>query len=465
MNIVINPQKIGVSISEPAMDMDTGTPVARRVIEPYINIVETDEGAVITCTDPDGTTSATIYNGEKGDPGEQGIPGKDGKDGQDGLPGKDGADGLPGKDGKDGQDGKDGSDGSDGFSPVVSVEAITGGHSISVTDASGTQTFSVMDGEDGSPGTPGSPGKPGEGVPTGGVAGQILSKRSWTDYDTEWGMHMIPYAQVDNTSTSTKFTATVPGITALKHGVSMMLKNGVVTSASGFTINVNGLGAKPSYSNMSAASADTTLFNINYTMLFVYDETRIEGGCWVCYRGYNSDTNTIGYQIRTNSSSLPVTGACYRYRLLFTAPDGMGYVPANTSTSTNGTAKRTVNQDKIDPFGDIFYYGTTTAVSSGSRPAATSLYYAYALVLGYSFNVNGNETITAWKPCYLKCEPQSDGSAIMDATTPIVQALPSTNDGKIYIFLGVAYDTTHMELHLNHPVYYHDGTHVRRWNG
>ena len=89
-------------------------------------------------------------------------------------------------DGADGRDGTDGQDGADGFSPVVAVESITGGHSVSVTDAGGTQTFNVMDGADGQDGHDGQDGQNGVGVPTGGTTGQVLSKKSGTDYDTEW---------------------------------------------------------------------------------------------------------------------------------------------------------------------------------------------------------------------------------------------------------------------------------------
>lgn len=102
----------------------------------------------------------------------------------------------------------------------------------------------------------------------------------------------IPSGQVDSTSTSTAFTATIPGITELKNGVCVFLKNGVVTSASGCTLNINGLGAKPIYNTMAAATAVTTTFNSGYTMLFVYDETRISGGCWMMYYGYNSSGYT-----------------------------------------------------------------------------------------------------------------------------------------------------------------------------
>lgn len=265
---------------------------------------------------------------------------------------------------------------------------------------------------------------------------------------------VIPKGSLDSTSTSTAMTATVPGIDALFNGVCVWLTNGVVTSASGFTININGLGAKPVYQSQAAATRSTTVFNINYTALLIYNENRVSDGCWDYVYGYDSNTNTIGYQVRTNSMSLPMKSIVYRYRLLFTSADGKGFVPANNSTSTNATTARTVCQDKIDPFGRIVYYGTTASVAAGSRPSAAYLWQQYTFTIGYSFVV----TLTEWKPVYLKCAPQTDGSAIIDSTTPFVQTLPSTEDGKIYIFLGVAYSSTAMELTLEHPVYwYKDG--------
>lgn len=276
----------------------------------------------------------------------------------------------------------------------------------------------------------------------------------------------IPFGIVDNTSTSTHFTVTVPGIYKLEDGVCCLVKNGVVTSAKNFVLDVNGLGGKPCYTNLAAATRDETTFNINYTMLFIYDSTRVEGGGWICYRGYDSNTNTIGYQVRTNSHSLPATDKFYRYRLLFTSADCEHCVPANTSTSTNATTARTVNQTPINPFGAIVYYGTTAAVNAGSRPSATALWSQYAIGLGYSFNKNGGDlTLTAWKPVYIKCAPQADGSAIIDADVPYVQDLPNTADGKIYIHLGIAYSATAVELNIVHPVYYNDGTGIRLWTG
>lgn len=63
--------------------------------------------------------------------------------------------------GEPGEPGKPGADGKDGVSPVVTVEAIEGGHRITITDALGTKTADVMDGKDGKDGADGTPGADG----------------------------------------------------------------------------------------------------------------------------------------------------------------------------------------------------------------------------------------------------------------------------------------------------------------
>lgn len=308
----------------------------------------------------------------------------------------------------------------------------------------------------------------------------VISKVTTPD-NTEYGIRAgaIPYGEVDATSTATAFTATVPGIYALGDGVCVILRNGQITSASNFTLNINGLGAKPVYNSMATgndradpptvATRDTTIFNVAYTMLFVYstqDNINSGDGGWICYRGYNSDNNTIGYQLRTNSTALTVTDTARYYKIYFTSVDGTQWVPASVNSTNNATAARAVNQRPINPFGRIVYTSASTNFTAGSNLTATTCWSQYVLVLGYSFNRTGAAlNLTVKAPVYVKCAPQADGSAIMDATTPYVQTLPSTADGKIYIFLGVAYDATHIELFIDHPVYYHDGTGIRLWTG
>ena len=108
------------------------------------------------------------------------------------------------------------------------------------------------------------------------------------------GTLSIPFGQVDSTSTDTAYTAQIEGITSLYDGVCVYLKNGVITSnKNGFTLNINSLGAKPVYDTLAAATRSGTVFNVDYTMLFVYNSSRVSGGCWDIFYGYNSDTTDL----------------------------------------------------------------------------------------------------------------------------------------------------------------------------
>lgn len=94
--------------------------------------VELNADYTLTVTLTDGTSYTTeSIRGEQGEQGVQGQPGTPGQPGEDGV------------------------------SPTVTVTDITGGHRVTITDATGTDTFDVMDGSKGDPGTPGQPGADG----------------------------------------------------------------------------------------------------------------------------------------------------------------------------------------------------------------------------------------------------------------------------------------------------------------
>ena len=271
----------------------------------------------------------------------------------------------------------------------------------------------------------------------------------------------IPFGQLDSTSTSTVMTAQIPGITELADGACAYIKNGVVTSASGFTLNINNLGAKPVYQTLAAATRTTTAFNANYTMLFVYNSSRVEGGCWDMFYGFNSDTNTIAYNIRRNTAAQTMKSVLYRYQIVFTSPDGTKLIPANGVSNNTGTSK-TLTTEVFDPFAPIFYYSTTSTVAADAAAPNGYLYNQYQ---GIDFRraFNAGSTLVAGKPLYLRCKPLTDGTVRLYGNDCLVQSLPSTADGMVYIYIGTASSTTSGSLDLCKPIYeYADGS-IRLW--
>jgi len=172
--------------------------------------------------------------------------------------------------------------------------------------------------------------------------------------------------------------------------------------------------------------------------------------------GNVSIDDSVGYKLCTSYIDMTASDLCGSSRIWLTSADGTKMVPINTSTSSSSTTAKTLNTRPIDPFGRIIYY--TYSASANSSLFTNGQWDQNTLIIGYSYV----KTLTSRLPVYLKCTPQDDGSAIM---ADIVQGLPTSNDGFIYIFLGVACNSSRMELLLTHPVYWHDGTGIRIWTG
>ena len=136
-------------------------------------------------------------------------------------------------------------------------------------------------------------------------------------------------------------------------------------------------------------------------------------------------------------------------------------VTVNAHTNMN----KTLTTDSFDPFASIYYYYSG---NTGGEPTATVsyLFTKYSSVdMRYSFNLNSsNNPLTNNAPVYLVCDPQADGQVKL-ASSPIAQSLPSTADGKVYIYLGRASGSYQMALEEIHPVYQYKDGKVQLWTG
>lgn len=170
-------QEAAESVQDMGVEAETLAPGSEATVEKSV-----DEDGVVTLTFgiPRGDTGAT---GPQGPQGERGLTGPTGPQG------------VPGQ---------------DGVSPTATVTQTSTGATISITDAEGTTTANITNGQDGATGPAGADGV---GVPAGGTAGQVLSKASGTDYDTEWTTPEaggVQDVQVNGTSVVADGVANVP---------------------------------------------------------------------------------------------------------------------------------------------------------------------------------------------------------------------------------------------------------------
>ena len=146
------------------------------------------------------------------------------------------------------------------------------------------------------------------------------------------------------------------------------------------------------------------------------------------------------------------TGKLYGYNLCtLTNNDKLtGFV---TSYSTGTTKTKNTVTFKINA--PMYYYTSNAEKASGSYTGDNSLAYQIATV-DFRYSSNCGTTLTANKPVYLVGIP--NGTTYTLADTWWTQTLPSSADGKIYIYLGIAYDTYRIAWQVNHPIYwYKDG--------
>ena len=88
----------------------------------------------------------TLVTGERGKTGDVGPQGPQGIQGPQGEPGPQGIQGIQGPQGEQGEQGPAGTNGVDGFSPTATVVRTENGATITITDAEGTTTAEVYDG-------------------------------------------------------------------------------------------------------------------------------------------------------------------------------------------------------------------------------------------------------------------------------------------------------------------------------
>ena len=274
-----------------------------------------------------------------------------------------------------------------------------------------------------------------------------------TGLQTLWGKITNKIAALNcyNTGasdTAGTWTVTIPGITALTEGLTIKIRLKTSYNGTTNTLNLNGLGAKTIYfrygNKLTSHYSKESVLALTYTANATSSGNDRTG--WIIENIYDS-TNT--YQLRKYYTRYKTKSALYRYMICFINKDDE-LIPANNVSNSTATTKTLTTESFMLSKG-IYYYNSTTTVAAAGYTGNATLYQQLGLVdLRYSFNTG--TTLTANKPVYLVVTPQADRQVKL-ASTPIVQALPTSTINNLYIFLGTAYDNYRIELPIEHPVY------------
>lgn len=185
---------------------------------------------------------------------------------------------------------------------------------------------------------------------------------------------------------------------------------------------------------------------------------------WIANANYDSNSNDIAYNVRNYYNSF-VAGAnkIFPYTIIMQNSDGRWESIVTSSSASTDKARNThgfrLGQIALMNANATYNENATVGNSNVFNSSTVSLYDHR-----YSFNTANNATsgTTSKKPIYLVGALGNDGLFYLD-TTWWTQTLPSTANGKLYIYLGDAYDYYRMSFDINHPIYCYTNGMIRQF--
>lgn len=273
------------------------------------------------------------------------------------------------------------------------------------------------------------------------------------------------------TDTRGHWTGTIPGVTELYDGLVIHVRftTAYYGNGEGYnTLDINNLGPKLIWYRYGSiltshwgSNAEVTLtyrttagsYKVSKTTGELTNGTTYTDG-WVADYAYYSDTNWLAtayyFRFKVHES-----GYLGRYMLVMKCPNGT-ITGLSTNTTTNGNTLTNKSMFTgpllID---NVFYYRTTTAFAANAVLTSSTdnqMCENYgAIDARYTFNCG--TTLTANKPFFIVGSIGNDGYFHLDVTQPWALEYPTTEDNKIYIYVGYTYSTYQIWLDVNNPAY------------
>ena len=179
------------------------------------------------------------------------------------------------------------------------------------------------------------------------------------------------------------------------------------------------------------------------------------------FDGYNNglretgDDNTVT-MLRIDSSTWKAgAGGLMAYGLFMEDSNGT----YQSFTITNGTGTNKTKNTTGFRLPNIWYANIGSNVTANNNTGGSVGFVSINVDARYSINAS---SITAHAPLYLVGTLGTDGLFYLDNTW-WTQTLPTSEDGKLYVYLGRTYSTTSFHLTPYHPIYWYKDGAVREF--
>ena len=278
----------------------------------------------------------------------------------------------------------------------------------------------------------------------------------------------IPYVKTDQTTISALLSGTCLDLDSLQEGQSIILHltSGTTTGSTVFsnscTLDLklsDGTYTGPNIIYYGATTKLTTHYPGGNDIRLTFHSGLTIGtatgltGWWV--EGNYTGNDTLPNQLYYFGNIKSGNPGIQRYSLALLTSAGTW--TSITTTSVTG-ATSTASTVGYLPGSDILYYSNTLAAGGDGVYS-----YGYISIYSLDFRYSSNclSTLLKGMPVYLVGTIGADGLFYLDRQTWWTQNLPTSEDGKVYIFLGCAYSTYQLSLWAEHPIYQYKNGHIR----
>ena len=246
-------------------------------------------------------------------------------------------------------------------------------------------------------------------------------------------------------------------------------------ASSTMTLNVNDTGAKKLYqygTALMSSGTGTSGWPAGAVVMFIYDETLDnDNGGWTrqFWSNTSEPTNIMTKPVDNINTETAANGGVgiSRYVLeMMTANEKWSAIAHvnNSTASDQGTSSAKVASTADFLLTSPILYTTTNLYIAPNSVGKINGYAIGNINLRYSIGTTGTNVSFSTQynhPIYLVGIPNSDKTTFkLDPTQWWAESLPTTNNGRIYIYLGLSVSTSNIYLSNNHPIYYHNGTSI-----